>query len=104
MKDPWAGTVLIPDDEFDYDPVGSYALREIISGLKTLEVQIITSPTWSGGADAFLRHPDIGCVLLDYHLDAPGAQLSAEQTCQTIRHHNQHIPIFRLQIGNRPTV
>jgi hypothetical protein len=68
MKDPWAGTVLIVDDEFDYDPLGSYALREIISELKTLGVPIITSPKRLGGVDAFLQHPKIGCVLLDYHL------------------------------------
>jgi len=94
MRDPWVGTVLIIDDEIDCDTPGSNALNEISSELRNLGLPIITSLTGSGGVDAFRRHPEIGCVLLDYHLNWPEEQMNAWQTCQAIRQLNELVPIF----------
>ncbi len=88
--------VLFIDDELHSDTAEGRASREIVKELKDEDFPVIEALTARDGLHAFLSHPHVSCIIIDWDLTPEPADgmLTAADLTAIIRERNPKVPIF----------
>ncbi len=88
--------ILIIDDELHSDTAEGRASREIVKELKAEDFPVIEALTARDGIHAFLSHPHVSCIIIDWELapEAADGMLTAADVITLIRERNPKVPIF----------
>jgi len=88
--------VLFIDDELHSDTAEGRASREIVKELKDEDFPVIEALTARDGLHAFLSHPHVSCIIIDWDLTPEPADgmLTAADLTAVIRERNPKVPIF----------
>jgi arginine decarboxylase len=88
--------VLIIDDELHSETAEGRASREIVAALKKEDFPVIEALTARDGIHAFLSHPHVSCIIIDWDLtpEQVDGTLTAADLITLIRERNRKIPIF----------
>lgn len=88
--------ILIIDDELHSETAEGRASREIVGELKKEDFTVIEALTARDGIHAFLSHPHVSCIIIDWDLtpEQGDGMLTAADVITLIRERNRKIPIF----------
>ncbi|MDD4315083.1 Orn/Lys/Arg decarboxylase N-terminal domain-containing protein [Methanoculleus sp.] len=88
--------VLIIDDELHSDTAEGRSSREIVKELKKEDFPVIEALTARDGVHAFLSHPHVSCIIIDWELtpEPVDGMFTARDVITLIRERNPKVPIF----------
>jgi arginine decarboxylase len=87
---------LIIDDEMDAPTADGRALRNLVTELNKLDIEVVQSRDYKDGESAIVSDPSIDCVLVDWDLDKDKREAKRQTLAllKLIRAHNEKMSVF----------